>query len=456
MGIVKGWSCRDVFVGCSGNFTVEKVLFPLQRFRLHSNDVTFYSHALGRFLTGEDFDVTLTDEGREKILWVADFCKSRTDRLAVVLLTSAMVRFIDKSAIFYRSMFEQYRVQFPALHAKTVAKLDKVTMSVSDYFNGDVFDFINNSPHDSAFFSYPPFSNAGKTYVRVFAKLESLFVYEPPPFTIFDHDLLIDFCSALRQKKFWLFCTNVRLPDEFESHLCGISKTTNRAIPIFIYSNSSRRFYIGARQQTQACLIPRLMPGDEVGDHIELKTLTNEAFQTLRSEYMNINIRPGAATLALGVLVDGKLVGVFAFSASPTQAQWDSHIDTPTIYLLSDFPVEPVDYDRLAKLVLYAALSTESQSIAQRLLRRKVFSLVTTAFSKNPVSMRYRGLFRVLNRKEQDMTKAKWANDIDPSNAYYRQRYQINYGAPMGQWSLAEGLENTVNAAGERRLNNAH
>ena len=38
---------------------------------------------------------------------------------------------------------------------------------------------------------------------------------------------------------------------------------------------------------------------------------------------MNINIRPGSATLAIGVVVDGYLIGVYAFSAGPTVAQWD-------------------------------------------------------------------------------------------------------------------------------------
>ena len=29
---------------------------------------------------------------------------------------------------------------------------------------------------------------------------------------------------------------------------------------------------------------------------------------------------------------------------------------------------------------------------------------------------------------------------IDPANAYYMQPYEINYGAPLGQWTLKEGL----------------
>lgn len=156
---------------------------------------------------------------------------------------------------------------------------------------------------------------------------------------------------------------------------------------------------------------------------------------------MNINIRPGSATLAIGVVVDGYLIGVYAFSAAPSVAQWDKHIETPTVYLLSDFPVEPTDYKHLAKLVLYAALSKESKRIAERITKKRAASLVTTAFSKNPESMKYRGLFKVLNRKHNDsLQKADWAKDIDPANAYYLQPYEINYGAPMGQWTLKEGL----------------
>ena len=141
------------------------------------------------------------------------------------------------------------------------------------------------------------------------------------------------------------------------------------------------------------------------------------------------------------MVVDGYLIGVYAFSAGPTVAQWDKHIETPTVYLLSDFPVEPTDYKHLAKLVLYAALSKESKRIAERITKRRAASLVTTAFSKNPESMKYRGLFKVLNRKHNDsLQKADWAKDIDPANAYYMQPYEINYGAPLGQWTLKEGL----------------
>ena len=48
----------DIYVGCSGNFTLEKFIGPLERFRLHSNDVTMYSLCLGAHFMRELFALT--------------------------------------------------------------------------------------------------------------------------------------------------------------------------------------------------------------------------------------------------------------------------------------------------------------------------------------------------------------------------------------------------------------
>lgn len=63
---------------------------------------------------------------------------------------------------------------------------------------------------------------------------------------------------------------------------------------------------------------------------------------------------------------------------------------------------------------------------------------MTTAFTKRPVSMKYRGLFQLLNKKQLPGVDE---GETDMSKIYYNSGYQLNYGAPMGQWTLAEGLE---------------
>jgi len=99
--------------------------------------------------------------------------------------------------------------------------------------------------------------------------------------------------------------------------------------------------------------------------------------------------------------------------------------------LLSDFPVDTSDYKRLSKLVLYAALSRESQDIIQSTLGRKTISLSTTAFSNNPVSMKYRGVFDLLYRRETE----------GGEGSHDTQKYALQYLGKLGQWTLAMGLE---------------
>lgn len=438
---LKDWDCKDLYVGCSGNFTCEKLICPMNKYEIHSNDVIMYSYCLGRYLSGQSLELELSDEGLTKIPWITQYLKTPVECLAAVLVLSGAMRFMDKDNVYYRKMYNAYVNQFAKLHSQTVEKIIKSETRISSYFNGDAMEFVKNAPAEAGFVSYPPFKNAGKAFIKDFAKLESLFRFEQPQYTIFDESTLLEYFKLIAEKKHWLFGTDTKLSEPFDKYLKAVSKTTNRGIAVYLYSNTGKTRFIGPRQTVEHMNIPRLMPGDVVGDHIELKLLSQIAFQTFRSEYMNANIRPGNATQAVGVFVDGKMCGVYAFSASSTFAQWDPYGDAPTIYLLSDFPVEPVDYDRLAKLVLYAALSKESKLLAERIVKKRIHNLVTTAFSQNPVSMKYRGLFKIFNRKENEALQEKWAADIDPSNAYYNQKYEINYGAKMGEWTLDEGLQ---------------
>ena len=440
--IVKNWDVSDVYIGCSGNFTVEKLICPFGKFNIHSNDVTLYSRCLGDYHSGQPVELELSEEGCWKFPWMQKYLESDSDKVASLMLATRLVAYDDKLNHYYEKMLNEYISQWPRLHDDTKAKVEKSELSISSYYNGDVMDYIADAPREAGFISYPPFENAGKAFVKDFAKLEKVFRFTPPEYEFFDRDLLIEFYGRIAQMKRWLFVTNIQLEDErFKPFLCGKSKTTNRGIPIYVYSNSGTVQIVTPNQATLPLNLKRLMPGEEVGGKMTLWELSSEAFQTLRSTYMNINIRPGQATLALAVMVDDKLVGVYAFAAGPTMAQWDAHIDTPTMYLLSDFPVAPTDYDRLAKLVLIAALSKESRILAERITRKRVKSLITTAFTSKPASMKYRGLFKMLSRKENSALEEKWGKEIDPSNRYYSQPYEINYGAAIGQWTLAEGLE---------------
>ena len=433
--IVKGWKASDIYVGCSGNFTIERILHGATTASLHGNDVTIYSCLLGAYFSGQPLNARFKESYDGPMAFVRDYMKDDASIIAVAMLLSKMATFLaSKPNPYYEKMIAAYKKQWKELFGATDTKLRDIKPFLKSFYAGDVIKWVDDVPPEHGFICYPPFY-AGD-YEKMFTVIESVIEWEPPQYDMIDKDKIFDMFRKLTERQYFMFGTNDELP-EFREHLCGIAQTTNRGVPLYVYARAEKSRVILPRQNVASLMVERLGEHEDIGDDIKLIVLKTENFHALRSQYMNPYIKPGQESAAYGVLVDNKLIGVFAFSAGPTLAQWGKHIETPTMYLLSDFPVAPSKYKRLAKMVLYAALSKESKLLAEGISNRRMRSLITTAFSKNPVSMKYRGLFRLLSKKELPGVDE---DETDMSKIYYNQGWQLNYGAPLGKWTLKEGL----------------
>lgn len=137
----------------------------------------------------------------------------------------------------------------------------------------------------------------------------------------------------------------------------------------------------------------------------------------------------GTPSASYGLFCDDKLFGVFAFSNS-FMLTGSEKLERPTIYLLTDFSISPTCEKNLSKLVLYCILSKEVKMLAEKVTGKRVKTITTNAFSKNPVSMKYRGLFEQFGRRE-----------LEKDEEGKVKKWNLSYGAKMGQWSLKEGYE---------------
>lgn len=161
--IVKEWDVSDIYVGCSGNFTLEKFIGPLGKFRLHSNDVTMYSQCLGAYFLRERVPLELSEEGEKQFPWLADYMKTDVDRISTMLLCSRIVAYTDKGDNpYYKMMLEESIRQFPAMHEKTVQKVSGNTLTIASYYNGDAMDFVKEAPADAGFISFPALQEGGQ------------------------------------------------------------------------------------------------------------------------------------------------------------------------------------------------------------------------------------------------------------------------------------------------------
>ena len=411
----KRWGVTDLWVACSGKFTIERSLHSYGT--MHGNDVSIYTNAIGQLFSGQTVELSLTEDTAETHPWLNDYMRTNTDRVATMMLADGLFTAFDRadSNVYYERQAEGYKRQWARLHAQTVEKLERVNLPLASYHPMDCRDYLKDVvPADGAVISFPPFDVGG--YERMFASLDRHFDTPPVEYDMLDDDGIADTLDLIMDRKHWLFATNTRR-EEYEDHLVGIVQTTQLRRPNYVYASEPEARLVRPRRPMKPVATPRLSHGDRIGDTLTLARIESQEFDYLRSQYLDPHIKLGASGAPCAVLADGKIIGVIAMK----DADWV----LDECYLTSDFAVDSSDYPRLSKLVVMAAQSVEYQQIMESMYSRRFRGFSTTAFTKRPVSMKYRGLL--------DLWKREPAKD----SAF---AYQCMYTGEMGKWTLAEAV----------------
>ncbi|MCX5326299.1 hypothetical protein [Streptomyces sp. NBC_00120] len=417
------WPETDIYVGCSGNFTIERVLhnrFGSSR-PIHGNDITAYSCALGWFLAGEELPYELRDEFEEELGWVRPFCEDRTDRLATLMLGTRFLQYVGKEGTYYRRMLDATRAQWPRMHEKTATKLHALETRLGSFYAGDVLDYLRDEvPPEAPVVMFPPFY--AKDYQAQFASIDAAFSWPEPSFNELTEDGKEEIINLVHDRPNWVLGLHIERP-ELRHRLAGVVQTANRGLPIYVYAAGGPKRIVRPRQPVEPIPMPKIGVADELGDRMSLHVLTGGQFAGIRSQFMSKTIKPGSPLLACGVAVDGKLIGAFAYLPPK--------FDPATAYLMSDFPVSWTKYRRLAKLIVMAASTSEAQLLLQRSLSKRLTGWATTAFTDRPNSSKYgRGIPGVkLHKRSEPGDKGDGIH-----------RYQLQYGGPLGGYTLAEAL----------------
>ena len=132
----------DVYVGCSGNYTIERVLQPFG-FRLHSNDVQAYSSALGFWFANNKVPFTLREEYTDQLSWLDPFLDEGAGTLAVLMLGTTFLQSVGKGhSRWHARQIRAYRDQFPAMHEKTVRRIEDSPLQLASYSPMDVREWL--------------------------------------------------------------------------------------------------------------------------------------------------------------------------------------------------------------------------------------------------------------------------------------------------------------------------
>ena len=278
--------------------------------------------------------------------WLSAYMGTREGRVASVMLATQLTQFLDAEGHYkyegndyFTRLRSVYEHQFPVMFELTVGKISAVDMRIASFHFGDVFEWIDTLPKDKPFLFFPPLGggmNAAKQK-REIQRLNLIFDWEKPASIKLEAKNEVELLSKVTDREFWAFGTDHPIP-EFAEHLTGITRTTNRGQSVYVYHSGGPKRIVTPHQEIELVNNTRLSEGMDIGDRITLSVLNYKQFQGLRSQYLNVGIRPGSASIACAVLVDGYLVGVFAYSVAPAT---DPTTDIAQIYMMTDFPVAP-------------------------------------------------------------------------------------------------------------------
>ncbi|MCL6442558.1 MAG: hypothetical protein K6T83_03705 [Alicyclobacillus sp.] len=407
---VKEWDVQDLYVGCSGNFTIERMLKD-SGFRMHGNDVSLYTCTIGEYLVGRDFPVKVNDP---EYAWLEPYLEPGIPKIATILLCTSLLDGYGRHEPFFARRRKAYRDQWERIHTETCEKVFRALegLHLASFWRGDCVEWAQITPQDAAFISFPPTYKAG--YEKLYKAFDSVFEWQRPEYEIFDDDRLLVMVEAVKQKKHWIIAKDAQIPG-LEEYEVGRVQTSLRSKPFIVYSNSSHMRLTMPHQKTEPVPIPRFGPDDEMREDsvLSVAKITQGQMNTLRSQYLNPGIAPASAGLCLAVLVDGKLIGAIGLSKGK--------FGEGEAYMMTDFAIRPTRYKRLSKLVLVAALSIEVRRLFEQASNMRCPNIGTTAFTDKAVSMKYRGLFELHSRKEKPA--------------------RLNYVARMGRWTLREGYQ---------------
>jgi len=399
-----GWKGKPVYVACSGNFTVERILAQCGAGPIHSNDVSIYSCALGWHLANTPKRFVIK---AQEFSWLSDYLDPGPATIATLLLSGEMLKMSGDNP-YARRMRDAYRKRWPELHARSVEKIKKATagMSVASFCAGDCREFLASADKGAVCISFPPTYKGG--YERLYKKLDEIFDWPRPSYQVFSPEDFEQFSATVRSFRHWMISSDAEQPALADNHVATV-QTSLRSKPVFMYADAAP-----IRLATAQLAIgrnPWAPRTDDIVQQPQIVVIDGKTMNAIRSMYLNPHIMPAVPERNYAVLSDGKLVGAIGVSQPRGPLPCD-------LYLMADFAVRPTPHRRLSKLILACLLSREVQADVEQWLCSRINVIGTTAFTDKPVSMKYRGLFEIHSRGEG----------------------RVNYLGQAGRWSLEEGF----------------
>ena len=390
--LMRGVKGKDVFIGCSGNYTTDKIMSAMG-YTVHSNDVSLYSKLIADLLLDTSTEVECINPELKNVFDTWEETKYK--KLVQVMFALKVAQFYQRKNDYQEEMFNAFIEQYKNYYDNTIQKLEKGALDfyIQSFYYGDFLDFLKMKRGKGVGISFPPTYKGG--YEKLFSYVEESFKYEHASYNIFDpkeggavfKELLDNDENIIYSDRYF----NI-----LEGYLVGKIRLGSNKNPLFAYSSlqTNNHYYI----ERDKCVKPshiHILPVDyqfTTDTVITVRQCAVNDVNYYKAFYManKVNYTTGG-DFGLVFMADGMAFGFTSFSKQLSTLS--------KIFMQSDFVVNS-ETQRLSKLLIMLVKSHD----VRRLIARKMYNyydgVKTTVYTTSPVSMKYRGVFNLERRDE--------------------------------------------------------
>ena len=446
-GLVDLASWQSAWIAGSSIFTIERALFAHRPdLPLHGNDVTIFSAAIAAIARGETLDFTFI----AKLARWEDMLAGRPflDRVAALMLCKMLSAQFPGDSLHSNKHWAHYEREFDAALDRPRERIAALAgeLRLASYTGGDFRDHLARC------------AEAGGGFIMA----------SPPSRSQHDGDnKLIAANVAWAQPSFegWSSAALPALLDQIDVLGLPFIAIADAPIPgrnvasLYRKGLDPARYVLTSERTARTSLIDqppvtdakpfKFVPVDidriSKRTQVRLYPCTAGSADYIKGLFLQENIVFVRGMVNVLIYLDDMLAGVLTYNRMNRALGGFKQHDA--IYLLSD--VSTSRFGRISKLLPMLATCRHMVDYAgKRLTHRPVLQVLTTVRSNNPASMKYRGVFNMVSRKD--------APEGESSGA----RYIINYGsAPREQTPqqiFKEWLRLYFKDDRDRRVTNSH
>jgi len=417
---------KRIFIPFAGNFVCEQIAaMACPDAEIFSTDVSIYSRAIGFGVNDVDFRLELTEEMKKDFPFLIDKQKPLEKAAIVIFFTEVSKCYVQKEKVlYYSNLYNEAKLNIEKYFIQIIDKLQKFKKTTKFKFFGiDACEVLKDVQKGDFVFYDPPVILG--SYEKEYKTLPKLIDFDEVSYSQITEELKREQINEMNGKGAIVYWRT-------NGEKLTIPKCLNQVFyykykwnaAYHIYSNINTGSFVGSFSPIKEMVknLKILSKDDEITENSEIEVIQQPTF--IGNHYRMLWVKK-AQMLDSGwcfiILVDKKLLGIL---------QLGSGLKFGSNYcIINSDPVSPFSkYKRLSKLILYLCCTKEMLKTINDISMWEHTGFTTRVFTNAAISMKYRGIFELTERKE-DKT-----SDYKNILIYHSKKHYSTYRDALKEW----------------------